>query len=156
MKAVVACIALLLVLLSALPPRASAENLGRPFCDALRNAEHKVACLDYIDASSSISKWTSAVRWSKHFKESCRCHCIGQPVILAISFLDAVYELIYFHLSSESMHIYGLYGGLHAVCWLSCCCCRPMCKRDSPMSHGRYELWAGWLVLHLSSSQHPL
>lgn len=72
MKAVLSCTALLLAVLSLFAPRAGALSLGYPFCEALRDAEHKEACLDYVDASNSVSKWTSAVRWSKYFKDSCR------------------------------------------------------------------------------------
>jgi hypothetical protein len=72
MRAAFASIVLLLAVSSLFAPLAGAEVLGYPFCDSLRHPESKAACLDYINASSSIIRWTSAVRWAKYYKGSCK------------------------------------------------------------------------------------
>lgn len=83
MKAFCAGSVLLLVVLSLFAPWAGAEVLSYPFCDALRNPDSRSACLDYINAVSSIGKWASAVRWARYWRGSCKllfllnCPCSG-------------------------------------------------------------------------------
>lgn len=69
MRSAGACIVLLLGLL--LSPVFGADVLGYPFCDALRDSDSRAACLEYINAASSIGKWTSAVRWARFYRGSC-------------------------------------------------------------------------------------
>lgn len=76
MRAAFASIVLLFAVSSLFAPLAGAEVLGYPFCDSLRHSESKAACMEYINAVSSITKWTSAVRWAKYYKGSCKyCLC---------------------------------------------------------------------------------
>lgn len=161
MRASAACIVLLLTVPSLFAPCSGAEVLGYPFCDSLRHPEAKAACFSYINAVSSIGKWTSAVRWARYYKGSCEC----QPLLLSP---HLPVHMLSWPINGRMMYTSSctllwqpqtcLHAGTKALVGLlsSCCPCRPVRQCHSNVLADRHACRALWLHMHNSSKQQPL
>jgi hypothetical protein len=159
-----ACLVLLLGLL--LSPVFGADVLGYPFCDALRDSDSRAACLAYINAASSIGKWTSAVRWARFYRGSCewpgwscsrprQSHASVPSVVLKPPATYEGLERGYMQPRQAQRPKSLLLLLLHCpACVVPAC--RPMCQRHGAVLAERHACRALRLDMYSSSQQQPL